>query len=233
MTASPAGIVVFARMDSSRLPGKAMLPLGGAPMLAWTLRRCQAAGLPVSVATTDRAVDDPVVHLAEAEGLKVYRGDAADVLGRARAAAEAFEIDSLIRISGDSPFIDPALIRRVTNAHEKEKPDLTTNVFPRTFPPGISAEAIPVATLDRIMAATRAPDDREHVTKYVYEKKDEFRILNVSAQGGGYGGLHLAVDTKADYDRACRIINRISGMMAGLEEIAAVALRLPAEESVQ
>ncbi len=222
------GIVIFARLDSSRLPGKVLMPLADRPMLDWTLRRCRAVGLPVMIATTDRALDDPIADFAAGAQTPLFRGDTHDVLGRALAAARSFGLETLVRVSGDSPFIDPAVISAVVAVHDRERPDLTTNVFPRTFPPGISAEAVPLATLERLN--TEIDDDRyrEHVTLYAYETPDAFRIVNVPASGpdyteGGYPDLHLAVDTPADRTRAEWIAARLPHGDAGLAEIADLA----------
>lgn len=224
------GIVIFARMDSSRLPGKALKPLAGRPMLHWTIERCRMADAdtPVFLATSDRTLDDPIARLAEQASLTVLRGDAVDVLGRAQAATEVFGLESLVRISGDSPFIAPNLIAHVLAVHAAEKPDLTTNVHPRTLPPGISAEAITRAALGRLVAATTDAADREHVTRHAYANVDAFRIVNVTANELGYetmnkGGLHLAVDTPEDYARACWIAERLPDIGADLNEIIRLA----------
>lgn len=222
------GIVIFARLDSSRLPGKVLKPLAGVPMLDWTLHRCRASGLPVMLATSDRAVDGPIAEFAEAAGLDLFRGDGADVLGRALAAARAFGLDTLIRISADSPFIDPALIAAVARVHDREKPDLTTNVFPRSFPPGISAEAVPLATLERLDAEVADIAKREHVTLHAYETSQTYRIVNVTANGpdypdDGHPTLHLAVDRPEDFTRAEWIAAHLPSRDAGLGEIARLA----------
>ena len=223
-----AGIVIFARLDSLRLPGKVLKPLAGTPMLDWTLQRSRASGLPVMLATSDRAVDDPIAEFAEAARLDLFRGDGADVLGRALAAARAFGLDTLIRISADSPFIDPDLIAAVARVHDREKPDLTTNVFPRSFPPGISAEAVPLTTLERLDAEVSDIARREHVTLHAYENPDAYRIVNVAANGtdyaeDGHAALHLAVDRPEDFDRAEWIAAHLSSRDAGLGEIARLA----------
>tara|TARA_R110000868_G_scaffold56617_5_gene175156 strand:- start:843 stop:1562 length:720 start_codon:yes stop_codon:yes gene_type:complete len=222
------GIVIFARLDSSRLPGKVLMPLAGAPLLDWTVRRCRAANVPVMLATTDRALDDPIADLAKAADLPVFRGDTHDVLGRALGAAATFELDTLVRVSADSPFIDPAVIAAVIRVHERECPDMTTNVFPRTFPPGISAEAIPRATLERLNAEVSEDRYREHVTLYAYEALGAFRIVNVPASGvdyteDGHSDLHLAVDTPSDFARAEWIARHLPTRGAGLGEIARLA----------
>lgn len=222
------GIVIFARLDSARLPGKVLMDLAGAPVLDWTVRRCRAAGTPVMLATTDRTLDDPIADFAAAADLPVFRGDTHDVLGRALGAATAFGLDTLVRVSADSPFIDPAVIAAVIRVHDRDRPDLTTNVLPRTFPPGISAEAVPRATLDRLNAEVPDGRYREHVTLYAYETPGAFRIVNVPASGPDYGedghaDLHLAVDTPADFARAEWIARHLPSRDAELGEIAKLA----------
>ena len=222
------GIVIFARLDSSRLPGKVLMPLAGAPMLDWTVQRCRATDLPVMLATTDRGLDDPIADFAASSDIPSFRGDTHNVLARAQDAANAFGLDVLIRVSGDSPFIDPAVINAVAEVHAQQNPDLTTNVFPRTFPPGISAEAIPAGTLQRLSQDVPNDQYREHVTLYAYENPEKFSIVNVPASGSDYTGdgykdLHLAVDTPADRDRAEWIAERLSSRDADLGEIARLA----------
>lgn len=224
------GIVIFARMDSQRLPGKVLKPLAGSAILGWTIERCRLAApdLPIGLATSDRLLDDPVAAFAEAAGLAVFRGDAADVLGRALAAARTFGLDTLVRISADSPFIAPELVAQVIGCHAAERPDLTTNVFPRTYPPGISAEAISLPALERLADLTRDPADREHVTRFAYANPDQFRIVNVTAPVP-YQDLHLAVDSATDFARAAWIAERLPDPAASLDEIVTLARRYDAE----
>lgn len=214
------GIVIFARMDSSRLPEKALLPLRGKPLLAWTMERCQASRIPVFLATTEREIDTPLVDLARGYGVTAYRGDTSDVLGRALLAAEHFGLQTLVRISGDSPFIPPDLINLAVSVHTRDKPDLTTNVCPRTYPPGISVEVIERQLLQRLSDEATTAREREHVTCRVYDRPDKVSIVNITSQAPHLAaGLHLAVDTADDYHRAVDIAERLSSRLAGLEEI--------------
>ena len=100
------GIIVFVRYDSRRLPGKALCGLGGRPLLGRVLDRARLVpgGHPIVVATSDRAVDEPVATFTRSENVEVFRGSADDVAARALACAEAFGFVSFARICGDSPF---------------------------------------------------------------------------------------------------------------------------------
>ena len=148
MTATDRGesaVLLLARLDSRRLPGKGLVDLGGRPLLGRTvdrIRRCSAVA-DIVLATSDRSVDDPLAAFAAAEDIPCYRGDAADVAGRCLAAMDAHGLDWFIRICGDSPFLDPAVTDAVAKAFvSAPEPDIATNVHPRGFPIGASAEAV-------------------------------------------------------------------------------------------
>ena len=202
-----AAIIVFARLDSSRLPGKALKPIAGKPLLDRVIDRCRATPEfpPVIIATSDRAIDDPIADHVSRRGESLFRGAADDVAGRALACAEARGLDRFARISGDSPFIDPGLIARCLARSRDGGAELVTNVFPRSFPIGVSVEVITRAAMRRIVAETDDPEDREHVTRYAYRQAHSFRLENVSAPDDRYAGVGLSVDTRADYDKACWI----------------------------
>jgi spore coat polysaccharide biosynthesis protein SpsF len=224
---SDSALIVFARHDSRRLPGKVLSDIGGRPMLGRVIDRLRlvpGAG-PIVVATSDRSLDDPVAAYAEGEGVGVFRGAAEDVAARALACAEAGGFASFARISGDSPFIDPGLVARVLALRETKDLDLATNVFPRSFPAGTSVEALTSAALRRVLAATREAEDREHVTRYFYRHPEQFQIENLAAGDDRYSGIRLTVDTAADLAKAAWIVAHIEGPAerAGLDQVVALA----------
>jgi spore coat polysaccharide biosynthesis protein SpsF len=235
----PLGIVVFARLDSRRLPGKALRDLAGRPLLGRVLDRLRAVEprLPIVVATSDRALDDPIAAFAEVEGAALFRGAADDVLGRAHACAEAFGFSAIVRISGDSPFIDPALIERCVAQFEAALPrlDLVTNIMPKSFPPGVSVEVIATEVLRRMTRDAVAADEREHVTPYLYRNAARFRIENLAAPDGRYRGVSLTVDEPRDLDRAAWIAATLGARAAeaSLDEIVALARRFDAEPEME
>ena len=177
-----AGIVIQARYSSERLPGKVMRPLLGKPLLGWLIERMQAVPGPecVIVATSDRAEDDPVAAYAQSMGAAVHRGPLDDVLARFVGAADAFRLDVVVRVSGDSPLLDPALVSEALRACGREI-DLASNVVERSFPKGQSVEAIAAGALRRIDALPLQAAEREHVTPYFYSHPGEFRIHGFSS----------------------------------------------------
>jgi spore coat polysaccharide biosynthesis protein SpsF len=217
------GIAVFSRMDSNRLPGKALTKIGGRSMLGRVLDQLKKISRysPLIVATSDQGIDDPIAKLAKDEDIAVFRGSDSNVLERAANCARRFNLDALVRISGDSPFIDGALIEKLVAVHRQTVPDLTTNVFPRTLPPGMSVEVISTSVLNRLQSMATDKDDNEHVTKYIYDHADEFHIHPVIFKKNNYDNVHLAVDTQHDLERATWIANQATEI--SLEKVAGLA----------
>ena len=220
--------VIFARMDSSRLPGKVLADVSGKPLLYHVVKRAERSGEEVMIATSIRPIDEPIASFAHSQGLRSFCAGAKDVLGRAFICGVGMRLDALIRISGDSPFIDPELIKRVTAVFRaNEKLDIATNVFPRTYPPGLSVEVISVDALARASAATVDNEDREHVTRYFYNHSDSFRIVNCPAERPYDLKLHLTVDQPSDLERASWMIHSGAGADAPLEKVLELAAAYP------
>jgi len=219
------GLVIFSRLDSSRLPGKALLPFAGRALLGHVIDRVRLARRVdrVIVATSDRKTDTPIATFATAEGVAVFRGSVHDVLGRAVACARECGLDRLIRVCGDSPFMDPTLIDRMVGVHLDEGPEMTTNLFPRSFPAGMSIEVIETTALERGAAATDNPAHREHVTTYFYEHAESFRILNVDSRVENPAKTPLTVDTADDLVQANWLARHLSDPSYGMEEVLALA----------
>jgi len=208
-----AAIIIFARYDSRRLPGKALRDLVGRSLLARVFDRAQQVpgNYPVVLATSDRDIDNPLADLADGEGIGVFRGHATDVLARCLACAESLGVTRVARITGDSPFFNPRLIHTLIELSEDKLLDVATNVFPRTFPPGASAEIITASALRRAAEYATDPADREHMTGYFYRNPTQFRIENVTAsQSIAFAGVSLAVDTEEDLQRATWIVEHMS-----------------------
>lgn len=198
------GAVVLARSDSSRLPGKILADVNGQPLI-WYLAQKLSRELfcgPVILATTDRAVDDELAEVAVGLGLKIFRGDCADVAGRLVAAARALGCEAVFRVNGDSPFIDARLIERARKAYLMSHVDLVTNLRPRSYPYGVSAELIRVQALAECLLGGSDDSDREHVTAALYRSLPDDRILNLDndlpSLHLGSEQVRLTVDTEDD-----------------------------------
>lgn len=228
---SPAikGVVVFSRYSSRRLPGKALMDMGGRPLLGRIidrLRHVQNADTLI-VATSDEPSDDALARFVEGEdGVELFRGSLDDVSGRALACMRAFDLDVMVRICGDSPFEIPAMIDDMVERQERSGADLVTNVQDRTFPSGLSVEVVTHDAFERAYAHMTEPQDFEHVTRYLYRHPQDFRIENVlSGKGRDLTKLNLCVDTAADMERASWITKKLGNDAphAGLGDLIAAA----------
>ncbi|MGH3051196.1 MAG: cytidylyltransferase domain-containing protein [Gaiellaceae bacterium] len=207
--------VVQARMSSQRLPGKVLAPLAGRPALAWLLERLAAFEL--VVATSDEASDDPVAAFCAERDVECFRGPLADVAARFAGVVERYRLDAFVRVNGDSPLLDPALVTRGIELFVERKPDLATNVFPRSFPAGQSVEVVDAKAF---LAARPEFDerDREHVTTFFYARPKRFRIENFSAPAP-YDGPSHALDTAEDLARLDAWARALPRPEAGWAEI--------------
>lgn len=205
------GVVVQARMSSSRLPGKVLREVAGRPLLGHLLDRLEHANVDVIVvATSDRIDDDPVAAFAARAGAAVHRGPLRDVLARFAGAAAAHRLATVVRVCADSPLLDPALVDRAVAVLRAGDADLASNVVgERTFPPGQSVEAMTRDALTRAVALADRPGEREHVTRVMYRRDDAFRIVDLR-RDPPVTGPHLAVDTPEDMERVAGIMVRMT-----------------------
>ena len=195
--------VLQARMSSTRLPGKVLAPVAGAPMILRQIERLRRARRlrRIVVATSTRAEDDPLAEAAKAAGVPVHRGDLDDVLGRFIGALDAFgPVETLVRLTADCPLADPAVIDATLQRFDETGADYASNVAePRTFPKGLDVEVMKAAVLRRAAAETTDPYDREHVTPYLYRNPDRFRLAGY-AQDIDEGEVRWTVDRPDDLD---------------------------------
>ncbi len=207
------GLVIFARFDSRRLPGKALLPIGSRPMLGHVLDRARRVGgdTEIVVATTSRTEDEPIVGFCAQENVSVFRGSLDDVLKRAVDCADAFGFPAIARICGDRPFFDPIIVRELADRVAGGGVDLATTMYPKSYPPGLTAEVVTTPALRDAQRLTADPDDREHATAYFYRCAGSFRIWNAPPPAGlDVSGVSLVVDDERDLERA-RFIAARSG----------------------
>lgn len=195
--------IIEARMTSTRLPGKVLLPVLGRPLLGHLVERLQRAGTldQVIIATTTNATDDPVEALARELGCGWFRGSEEDVLDRVLRAAHAHEVGLIVEVTGDCPLMDPAIVDTLVKTFRDGGWDYVSNVIERTYPRGMDAQVFPTAVLDEVAGLTSDPVDHEHVSLYIYNHPERFALKNVaSGLPPEYHDLRLTVDTKEDFE---------------------------------
>ena len=186
--------IVQARMSSSRLPGKVLLDIAGQPMLARVIERTRKAHTldGVVVATTVDPADDPIEQMCAERGYPCYRGSLPDVLDRYYQAARTFGADAIVRITGDCPIMDPAVIDATVQVFSAEaEPAFAATRLPppwhRTLPIGLDVEVVSFASLERAWKEADQPFHREHVMPFFYEGATLSPTLSPLGRGKGEG----------------------------------------------
>jgi spore coat polysaccharide biosynthesis protein SpsF len=216
--------VIQARIGSTRLPGKVLLPLAGAPVLTRVVRRAARARSvdAVVVATTTQPPDMAIVDLARSEGWLVELGSEMDLLDRYVQAARAHRADVVIRITSDCPLIDPDVIDDTVHAFQAGNYDYASNTLePRTYPRGLDVEVITTSALERAWRDDTDPAWREHATPYLYRHPELFRLLRVPAPVDE-SRHRWTIDTPEDYDLISRIYEAFGRDDFGWREALAV-----------
>jgi spore coat polysaccharide biosynthesis protein SpsF len=213
-------VIIQARMGSTRLPGKVLLDIGGAPMLARVVNRCRQAARvdQVVIATSDDPSDDAIENFCLAEGFPYFRGSLHDVLDRYYQAARQFDASIIVRITADCPLIDPAVIDQVVSAlisgEQESKWDFVANRLPppwkRSYPIGLDVEVCTFSALERAWKEAKEAHQREHVMPYLYEQEGRFQVL-VLNHIPDYGDLRWTVDTPEDLALIRQIYSRFDG----------------------
>jgi spore coat polysaccharide biosynthesis protein SpsF (cytidylyltransferase family) len=214
-------------MGSGRLPGKVLADLGGRPMVDVILRRLRPARLVDRwvVATSDRPADDPVADLAGRLGVGCFRGSEEDVLDRYYQAARTAEAKTVVRLTGDNPFVDARFVDAVVGEFTRGECDYLAPA-PRSFPIGLSAEVFTFAALTAAWAEDGDPRTREHVTPFIYGHPNRFHVRRMEASRND-SALRLTVDTAEDLDLARRVFNHFGRDAFGWEEAVAVIRERP------
>lgn len=187
-------------MGSVRFPNKVLRQINGVPMIGLLLERLARATKvdEVRLATSDHPRNDPLAEYVTSRGFSVYRGSETDVLDRYYQAAREASADVVIRITGDCPVIDPALVDAVCTRRLEDGVDYASNSLPPTFPDGLDTEVFTFAALERAWNEATAAHDREHVTPYL-RMSPAFTRSNVVASDD-YSAERWTVDEAEDFD---------------------------------
>ncbi len=221
--------IIQARTGSTRLPHKVLADVGGRTMLARVVRRTRRARRvdEVAVATTGRPDDEAIVAECRALEVAVFRGSESDVLDRYYRAARQLGAETVVRVTSDCPLIDPAVVDRVVREFAAAAPDYASNTLERTFPRGLDTEVLTFEALERAWRKAGEPYQRVHVTPYIYQHPDRFRLLSVVAELEA-GDHRWTVDTAEDLELVRVLYDRLgNGDAFGWRQALAVVEREP------
>ncbi len=202
--------LVQARMGSTRLPGKVLADVAGQPMIERVLKRVQSVrGLDrVVLVTTQDSTDNLLVErVAQLRGIDIFRGSTEDVLDRYHQAALFYRVKVIVRITGDCPLVDPALIDHALSVFLKGNFDFVSTAYPvPSFPDGLDVEIFPSDVLEEAWRQARLPSEREHVTPYIWKSPQRFRLKSL-VHSQNLSALRWTVDEEADLQFVRQVVH--------------------------
>lgn len=193
--------IIQARVGSTRLPGKILLKLEGKTVLEHVVERVALSKMinQVVVATTIKDEDQEVKKICDRSKVKCFRGAENDVLDRYYQAARLFNAGHIVRITADCPLIDPEIIDEVIQLHLKEKADYTANTIKEWYPDGLDVEVFNFASLTKAWEKSNLASQREHVTPYLRNNRDIFKIASLEAKQD-LSGKRWTLDNQEDFE---------------------------------
>ncbi len=198
--------ILQARMSSTRLPGKVLLPIMGRPMLARQLERLQRSKSlhQLVVATSDGSSDEPIAEVCVTENVPCFRGSLNDVLDRFTRCAHSFGASHIVRLTGDCPLTDPELIDELVAFYLSRNVSYASNCRPTSLPDGLDAEIFTIEALEAAWREADEPFAREHVVPFIVRQPDRFSIANWTTEED-FSSLRWTVDEPEDFDFVTKV----------------------------
>jgi spore coat polysaccharide biosynthesis protein SpsF len=203
---------IEARMTSTRLPGKVLMPCVGRPMLELMVERIRRSRYidAIVVATTVNSTDDPIVELAQRIGIRFYRGSEFDVAGRVTAAMQEAKADIVVQLTADCPIIDPEIIDQFVRIYAANEFDHVSNTILRSYPDGLDVQVSSLPILEKSYALCEDETDREHLFYTVRKHRDKITTFQFSAPPElCWPHWRWTLDTPEDYQLICRIYEHL------------------------
>ena len=205
-------IIIEARMSSSRLPGKVMLPLNNIPSIHYLINRisCVKNVDNIIVATTNNTNDDILVNYLKKNKIKYFRGSESNVLERVLKTAIKFNVKNIVQITGDCPLIDPRLVSQTVNTYISNNADYVSNSTIRTYPDGMDIAIFSTKSLKEVSLLTQNKNDLEHVTLYYKKNFKKYKTINIMAPSEHHlPDLGLTLDEISDYKLISKIVKKL------------------------
>lgn len=217
-------------MGSSRLPGKVMMEVRGKPLLYYIINQVKHSKKldNLVIATTTLQEDDKIVNYVELLEENVFRGSSENVLDRYYQCATKFKADVIVRVTSDCPLIDPEVIDKCICEFEKSNLDYLSNInrkegskwiyHPSGFPLGFAVEVFKYITLERAWKKAKKPSEKEHVTQYILNNPNEFKIGNVE-NFEDQSDIRLTVDYMVDFQVVKAVIENFKGEIFSMKKV--------------
>lgn len=209
--------VLQARMSSSRLPGKVLMPILGKPMIRWQIESILKSSLidEFLVATSKDSSDDILCDYLRHENINFTRGNLVNLVDRFSQVILMKNPQNVIRLTADCPLISWQVMDEVIGLHLTSGVDYTSNVNPPTYPDGLDVEVFSRAAFDRLQVMPLSDYQLEHVTAGFYQQPEFFSLANLEAKEN-LSHYRWTVDTKEDMDFASEVIAGIDATKEGI-----------------
>jgi len=203
-------IIIYARLNSKRLPKKVLVKVNSKPLLGVIVDRIKSKSkykLPIIVATSKYNSDDKLEKFVKKNKLILFRGELNDVFKRTMDCLKYFNIKYFVRVCADRPFFDVLLMDKMINKILKSKYDIVTNQFPRSYPKGLGCEVAKSKIFSRLVHKKVKNTDKEHIFNYFYRNYKKFKIFNFKLKKLNYKKLdtNYSINNKKDLTKIRKI----------------------------
>lgn len=220
------GIIIQARMNSSRMPNKILKSFyKGKSILEIQIENLSKLNLPIIVATTENKLDDEIITFCVKKNIKYYRGNEYNVLIRFKEVIDIYNFDYIVRVCSDNPFLNVRLIKKQLK-YADNKNDYVSYALVDNTPTikthyGFFAELIKSESLNTIITNSKNKDDLEHVSKFIYENTNLFKIkyLALPKYIESQKNIRLTIDTQKDFEIASEIYSKIQEKSQDIKHI--------------
>ena len=197
------GVIIQARMGSTRLPGKILKTLfNNETVLDVLIKRLKLSKQidEIIIATTPKEENSVIIDKAKAHNISFFIGDENNVLKRYYDTAKQFKINLIVRITSDCPFTDPKIIDDMIHFYLSSNYDYIRNVDGKTnFPIGVDVEIFSFKILEKIYQLAESEEEKEHVTKYILNHPEQYSIFSYNDRSIKLiYNLRLTVDYEED-----------------------------------
>ncbi len=204
------GIIIQARMNSSRLPGKVLMKLDELTVLDYVINQIKSTTRydKIIIATTNYSDDDKIIDHLTNNDVEIFRGESENVLDRYYQCAKKFGIDTIVRVTSDCPLIEPEILDEGITRFENEKVDYMSNNKPRTFPYGMDFEIFSFESLETAWKNAKLASEREHVTPFIFNNPEKFNIGKIK-NTQNFSDIRITIDRIKDLEVVRDIVSGI------------------------
>ena len=202
--------IIQARLNSSRLNKKILLKIENKNLLEHLFSQLSYSTHidKKIIATTINKIDDEIENFAKLQNITFFRGNPLDVLDRYYRCAKFFNLETIVRISGDAPLIDPSIVDKTIEYYKKNNFDYVSNFFNRSYPIGTEIEIFSFKTLEKCWMNAKKSSEKEHVTPFIYNNPELFKIGHIEYKKN-ISHLHWTVDQIEDFKLVELIFKKI------------------------